>query len=96
LFEPPATDLDVGLRLPFIALALLLPALFRDADRGGLDEWLAQFGGAVAVRHDPLADACATAQLLPIAPSAADARGRGNAKRLLAIRKARRWLGRRA
>ncbi len=40
-----------------------------------LDEWLAHFGGDIAVRHHALADAYATAQLLQIALAAADAAG---------------------
>ncbi|HEX6138087.1 MAG TPA: 3'-5' exonuclease [Casimicrobiaceae bacterium] len=96
MLERAARDnLGVELRLPFIDLAFLLPALFRGTDCGSLDEWLAHFGGGVAARHDPLADAYATAQLLLIALAAADAVGMGNAQGLLAVQKAQRWLGRR-
>ena len=44
-------------------------------------------------RHDALADAYATAQLLLVALGAADALGMDNARRLLAMQKAQRWLG---
>ena len=87
--------LGAALGLPVIDLALLLPALFGDAECSSLDDWLAHFGGAVGARHDPLADAYATAQLLLIALAAADTVGMGSAQRLLAIQKAQRWLGRR-
>jgi DNA polymerase-3 subunit epsilon len=85
--------LGADLALPFIDLAFLLPALFRGTECGSLDDWLEHFGGDVASRHDPLADAYATAQLLLVALAAADAVGMGSARRLLAMQKAQRWLG---
>jgi len=85
--------LGAALGLPIIDLAFLLPALFRGAECTTLEEWLARFGGTVAVRHDPLADAYATAQLFLVALEAADAVGMNNARRLLDMQKAQRWLG---
>lgn len=85
--------LGADLTLPIVDLAFLLPALFRGAECGTLDDWLARFGGTIAVRHDPLADAYATAQLLLVALGAADSVGMNNARRLLEMQKAQRWLG---
>ena len=85
--------LGADLALPMVDLAFLLPALFRGAECGTLDEWLARCGGTNVARHDALADAYATAQLLLVALGAADALGMDNARRLLAMQKAQRWLG---
>jgi DNA polymerase III subunit epsilon len=85
--------LGVSLGLPFVDLAFLLPALFRGTACDSLDEWVAHFGGDIAVRHHALGDAYATAQLLLIALAAADAAGMGSPAQLLATQKAQRWLG---
>lgn len=85
--------LGAELSLPFIDLAFLLPALFRGAECGSLDDWLAHFGCEPVARHDPVADAYATAQLMLIALAAADAVGMESAQSLLAMQKAQRWLG---
>ena len=88
--------LGVPLRQPFVDLAFLLPALFQGTTCDSLDEWVAHFGGDIAVRHHALGDAYATAQLLLIALAAADAAGMGSPAQLLATQKAQRWLGTRA
>ena len=85
--------LGASLRLPFIDLALLLPALFQGTACDGLDHWIAHFGGDIAARHHALADAYATAQLLLIALAAADAAGMKSAAQLQATQKAQQWLG---
>ncbi len=85
--------LGVALGLPFIDLALLLPALFRGTACDSLDDWLAYFGVDGAVRHRALGDAYATARLFLIALAAADLAGMGSAAQLLATQKAQRWLG---
>lgn len=85
--------LGVSLGLPFVDLAFLLPALFQGTACDSLDEWVAHFGGDIAVRHHALGDAYATAQLLLIALAAADAAGMESPAQLLATQKAQRWLG---
>ena len=85
--------LGVPLGLPFVDLAVLLPALFQGTTCDSLDEWVAHFGGDIAVRHHALGDAYATAQLLLIALAAADAAGMESPAQLLAPQKAQRWLG---
>ena len=95
LVRAARTYLGVALGVPFIDLAFLLPALFRGAECSSLDDWLAHFGREAAARHDPVADAYETAQLMLIALAAADAVGMESAQSLLAMQKAQRWLGRR-
>jgi len=95
LVRAARTYLGAALGVPFIDLAFLLPALFRGAECSSLDDWLAHFGRAAAARHDPVADAYETAQLLLIALAAADAVGMETAQSLLAMQKAQRWLGKR-
>ena len=95
LVRAARTYLGVALSVPFIDLAFLLPALFRKAECSSLDDWLAHFGREAAARHDPVADAYETAQLMLIALAAADAVGMESAQSLLAMQKAQRWLGKR-
>jgi DNA polymerase III subunit epsilon len=80
---------------PWMDLAFLLPALFQGTECNSLDDWLAYFDIAPATRHQALADAYATAQLLQIALHAADRHGMGNAAGLIAMHKAQHWLGKR-
>jgi DNA polymerase-3 subunit epsilon len=93
LVRAARTYLGVALGVPFIDLAFLLPALFRGAECSSLDDWLTHFGREAAARHDPVADAYETAQLMLIALAAADAVGMESAQSLLAMQKAQRWLG---
>jgi hypothetical protein len=59
------------------------------------DDWLAHFGIEGIERHDPVADAWATAELFLIALAAADRQGMKTAEQLPAVQKAHRWLGKR-
>lgn len=85
--------LGVHVRLPFVDLAFLLPALFKGTECDSLDDWLAHFAIATPSRHSAVADAYATAQLGLIALTAAEAVGMHTAADLLAMQKAQRWLG---
>jgi DNA polymerase-3 subunit epsilon len=87
--------LGVPFNHPWIDLAFLLPALFRGTECNTLEDWLSHFEIAPAARHQALADAFATAQLLQIALHAADRQGMGTAERLIAMQKAQHWLGKR-
>lgn len=87
--------LGVPIRRKWIDLAFLLPALFGQTDCQSLDDWLLHFGLAGGGRHDALADALATAQLLQIALVAARRQSMTNAAQLLAMQKAQQWLGKR-
>lgn len=87
--------LGVPIRRSWLDLALLLPALFGQTECQSLDDWLSYFGLGLVARHDAVADALATAQLLQIALVAAQREGMGNAAQLLAMQKAQQWLGKR-
>ena len=87
--------LGVPIRRPWIDLAFLLPALFRETECQSLDDWLIYFGLAAGERHHAVADAFATAQLLQIALAAAQGEAMMTAAQLLAMQKAQRWLGKR-
>jgi len=76
-------------------LALLAPALFPDHERTvrTLDGWLNLFGIQNHDRHDALADALATAQLLLVVLAAAGRQGLATWADLARLQKDRRWLG---
>ena len=79
----------------WLDLAQLAPALLpaRAKSCRSLDDWLAAFGIEVAGRHDALADAYATAQLLLVLLAEAERQGIGEARGLYAAERGRRWLG---
>ncbi len=82
-------------RTRWLDLAQLAPALIpaRAKSCRSLDDWLAAFGIEVPGRHDALADAYATAQLLLVLLAEAERQGIGAARDLFAAERARRWLG---
>ena len=86
-----------GLRAPrhWLDLAQLAPVLFPGPERAQrtLDDWLGEFGIACAARHDALADAFATAQLLLVLLAQAERQGAGTVDRLRRLSRAGRWLG---
>lgn len=86
-----------GLRAPrgWLDLARLAPALHPGPDRArrALDDWLAEFGIACPARHDALADAYATAQLLLILLAEAERQGAGTVDRLRRLELSGRWIG---
>lgn len=84
------------LRHDWIDLATLMPALFpeRDPKHSSLDHWLAQFAIALEQRHDALADALATAQLLLVALKELKRRGLDTVERLRQTERDARWLAR--
>ena len=78
---------------PWLDLAQLAPAVFPQRRLGDtLDEWLEAFGIDPVVRHDALADAFATAQLLLVVLAAAAEQGLGTLQALLNAQRAGRWL----
>lgn len=88
--------LDLRFRPLWIDLASILPELYPDihADQGSLDLWLHAFDIPVLVRHNALADALATAQLLQMALPRATRAGAATPRGLAEMEKARRWLRR--
>lgn len=78
----------------WLDLALLAPALFPDERSARtLDDWLLRFGIQNHDRHDALADALATAQLLLVVLAAADRQGLATWADLARLQKDQRWLG---
>lgn len=79
----------------FIDLAAVLPALFPGTGNDSLDDWVIHFGLPPIARHQAIADAYATAQLLMIVLGAATRFGIETAVDLRDLEQAQRWLGRR-
>lgn len=79
----------------WIDLAKLLPALFPGNDCRTMDDWLARFGIPMVARHDALADAFATAQMLQVVLAAADRLGMDCPAHLDEMQRAQHWLGKR-
>jgi DNA polymerase III subunit epsilon len=82
---------------PWLDLAVLAPALFAGHARSArsLDDWLAIFGIENDERHDALADAVATAQLLLVVLAEAGRQGLSTWLQLDRLQKDQRWLARR-
>jgi DNA polymerase-3 subunit epsilon len=78
---------------PWLDLAYVMPALNRDLMRSHrvLDDWIGRFGIRIEARHNALADALATAQLLQIAQSQARRKDVVNYAGLLDLERAQRW-----
>ena len=89
--------LQLGIRVPrrFLDLAMLLPALFPGTQNDTLEDWLEHFALVPIGRHDALADAYTSAQLLLIALDAAQRMGARTTGHLVELERAQRWLGRR-
>jgi DNA polymerase-3 subunit epsilon len=91
MFERGLKDLfGVPVGFPWLDLAVLLPALFRDTGCASLDDWLEHFGLPTEPRNDAVANAFAAAQLLLVVLAAADAAGIDSPAQLLSLPKARR------
>jgi DNA polymerase-3 subunit epsilon len=90
LQRPLKAELGVELRMAWLDVAVLLPALLRTPERAGweLDRWLRHFGLDNFARHSALADAFATAQLLLIALARAGQRGVRDVRGLFALQRA--------
>lgn len=88
------TVLGIGLRNTWLDLAILTPELVErvTANESTLDGWTQRFGIENPARHNAVADAFVTAQLLQVTLGAAKARGLSTAAELVAIEKAGRWL----
>jgi DNA polymerase III subunit epsilon len=87
--------LGVQWRHRWLDLAELLPVVFPDTrprDRS-LDDWLTRFNIVVQQRHNALADALATAQLLQVCMERAKTLGMRKSSELFALAAGRRWLG---
>ncbi len=87
--------LGVASQSAWIDLARLLPALYPSNDCRTMDDWLARMRIRMLARHDALADALATAQMLQVALVAADRVGMTCPAQLIEMQQAQQWLGRR-
>jgi DNA polymerase-3 subunit epsilon len=91
-----ATAAALGIKTDnrWLDLALLAPALFPDQPEAArtLDDWLRRFGIENYARHDALADALATAQLLLVVLAEAARQGAGTWAQLVRLQHDQRWL----
>lgn len=85
--------LDFKFRHPWLDLAYVMPALNRDLVRSHrvLDDWIGRFCIRIDARHNALADALATAQLLQVAQSQAIGREVADYAGLRDLERAQRW-----
>lgn len=90
------TFLGMAIDNPWIDLALIAPALYPEmaASRRALDDWTAAFNIDNPNRHNAVADALATAQLLLPMLARAHANGASRLRDLLQMEKDQRWLAR--
>ena len=92
-----AANAAVG-RAPFniwLDLAYLAPAIMPEPDRKrplGFDEWMDRFGITNFARHNALADALATAQLLQVVLTRARQQGVNTLDGLIKLERSQRWL----
>jgi DNA polymerase-3 subunit epsilon len=89
------TWLGIRVRVRFLDLAAILPALVPGTGNDSLDDWTRHFGMPPIGRHHAIADAYANAQLLLVAIEHAHRLGFTKGSDLLALEKSQRWLGRR-
>lgn len=83
-----------GLKTPgWLDVARLAPALFPGRKARTLEEWLAEFSIRPAGRHEALADAYATAELLLVLLAEAKRQRVATAEALLSLAASGRWLG---
>ncbi|MDD2699858.1 MAG: 3'-5' exonuclease [Sideroxydans sp.] len=85
--------LNHNFKHPWLDLAYVMPALNRDLvlSHRVLDDWIGRFGISIAARHNALADALATAQLLQIAQSQARRKDIADYAGLRDLERAQRW-----
>lgn len=86
--------LGIELKNPWLDLAILAPVLLEEHSEGAstLDDWTERFGIENPARHNAVADALATAQLLLVTLAAARQRGHKNCAELMKTERAGRWL----
>ena len=92
-----AGALGIKPRNPWLDLAFLAPAVFPRHARTArtLDDWMGVFGIDNHARHDAVADALATAQLLLVVLAETGKQGMTSCADLIGLEKAQRWLDRR-
>lgn len=85
--------LSLNLKHPWLDLAYVMPALNRHLMRSHrvLDDWITRYDIRIEARHDALADALATAQLLLIAQRQAYGKQINSFAALRDLERAQRW-----
>jgi DNA polymerase-3 subunit epsilon len=79
----------------WLDLAELLPALYPANENKTMDDWLASMSIRMLTRHDALADALATAQMLQVCLHRAETLEMTCPAHLLEMQRAQHWLGKR-
>jgi len=87
--------INVRTQSPWIDLAKVMPALFPSNENRTMDDWLHFMGIRMITRHDALADALATAQMLQVCLPLADGLAMTCPQHLIEMQKAQHWLGKR-
>lgn len=87
--------LGVGTMSRWIDLADLLPALYPGNENRTMDDWLRMMGIPMIARHDALADALATAQMLQVCLHKAALLEMTCPQHLIEMTRAQHWLGKR-
>jgi len=87
--------LGITTQSAWIDLAKVLPALYPGNDCRTMDDWLARMRIRMLARHDALADALATAQMLQVALAAAEKVDITSPAHLIEMQRAQHWLGKR-
>jgi DNA polymerase-3 subunit epsilon len=79
---------------PWLDLAYVMPSLNPPLAKKyhALDDWIGHFGIRIDIRHNALADALATAQLLQVALAQAGGKNIPDFAGLLDLEKAQRWV----
>ena len=92
-----ALDDMLGIRTMsrWIDLAELLPALYPNNEHRTMDDWLRAMDIPMLARHDALADALATAQMLQVCLHRAEGFGMTCPQHLIEMTRAQHWLGKR-
>lgn len=87
-------EIGLDFKHPWVDLAYVVPALYPDLARRyrALDDWTRHFGIRNYARHNALADALSTAQLLLSLRRRMAERGIGSFKELQDLEKAQRWV----
>jgi DNA polymerase-3 subunit epsilon len=87
--------LGLNLKHPWLDLAYVMPGLNPPLAKKyrALDDWIGHFKIRIDVRHNALADALATAQLLQVAHSQAGQKNITNMSELRDLEKNQRWVG---
>lgn len=86
--------LGLNFKHPWLDLAYVMPALHPPLARKlrALDDWIGQFHIRIDARHNALADALATAQLLQVAHAHAAGKNINSYAELQDLEKAQRWV----